>query len=250
MRNVAAAMNMSSNNRSVTDIIWSCFATVFACTWVSLHPNIPHPDATEWHIRRHRFLMMLCGLIAPELIVLFALREWLGARTLVKRMKGAAHRVNITFMPSWATPIDKGITGFTMVHAHFMLMGGFMLHSDDGTRVGVIEDCNELVHLVRDYDVALPTTEEIRDRSKGDGLSKALVVGQCGWFMLQLLSRCLNDLAITEIELVTLAFAALNGVIYFLWWEKPLNVCYGAHVAPQEQKRGEFSFAIIVFRIG
>lgn len=31
-----AALDISSNDRSVTDIIWSCLATVFACTWVSV----------------------------------------------------------------------------------------------------------------------------------------------------------------------------------------------------------------------
>lgn len=83
----------SANDRSVTGIVWSCLATVFACTWVSVHPNIPHPDDTEWQIRRHRFLMMLCGLIAPELIVLWALRQWIGAHFLVRKMKGMSQPV-------------------------------------------------------------------------------------------------------------------------------------------------------------
>lgn len=77
-----------SNDRSVTNVVWSCLATVFACTWVSVHPNIPHPGATEWQIRRYRFLAMICGLIAPELIVLWALRQWMGSRFLVNKMKG------------------------------------------------------------------------------------------------------------------------------------------------------------------
>lgn len=109
-----------------------------------------------------------------------------------------------------------------------------MLHLN-GARVSVIDDCNDLAHLILDCNVTLPTAEEIRDRSKGDGLSKAFVVGQCGWFILQLLSRWINGLAITEIEIVTLAFAALNGIIYFLWWKKPLNVRYGVQVTFQMQ---------------
>ncbi|KAF8641438.1 hypothetical protein AX16_009951 [Volvariella volvacea WC 439] len=31
---------------------------------------------------------------------------------------------------------------------------------------------------------------------------------------------------ITELELVTLAFATLNFITYFLWWSKPLNAEY------------------------
>jgi hypothetical protein len=79
---------ISANDRSVINILWSCLSTVFACTWVSVHPNIPHPDATEWQVRRRRSLTMFCGLIAPELIVLWALRQWIGARVLVRKMKG------------------------------------------------------------------------------------------------------------------------------------------------------------------
>ncbi|KAF5326786.1 hypothetical protein D9619_004211 [Psilocybe cf. subviscida] len=206
--------NISINERSVTDIIWSCLATIFACPWVSVHPNIPHPDATEWQIRRQRFLLMICGLIAPELIVLWALRQWIGARSLVRKME------------------EKSVLGFTSAHGHFLQMGGFMLYSDE-TRIGVIEDGNELVSCLqwpRGSKFLLPTTAQIHDKSKGDGLSKGLVVVQAGWFIMQCISRWATGLAITEAELVTLALAALNGIIYFLWWHKPLDVRYAIPV--------------------
>ena len=44
------------------------------------------------------------------------------------------------------------------------------------------------------------------------------------WFIAQCLSRPAQGLIITEIELITLAIAALNGILYFLWWNKPLDV--------------------------
>jgi hypothetical protein len=31
-------------------------------------------------------------------------------------------------------------------------------------------------------------------------------------------------LALTELEVVTLAYAVLNGITYFFWWDKPLDV--------------------------
>ncbi|KAF5318120.1 hypothetical protein D9619_012245 [Psilocybe cf. subviscida] len=205
MPNVSAALATSPNDRSVTDIIWSCLATVFACTWVSVHPNIPHPDATDWQIRRHRALLMLCGLVAPELIVLWALRQWMSARYIVRQMK------------------EGSVCGFTMVHGHFMQMGGFMQSASGGNPAQVVLDYTE----IKRSSLKLPTAGEIRDRSKGDGLSKALVVGQTAWFVAQCVSRWAIGLAVTEAELVTLAFAALNGVIYFLWWHKPQDVRYG-----------------------
>ncbi|KAF5318142.1 hypothetical protein D9619_012228 [Psilocybe cf. subviscida] len=219
LRDAAMTMANSANDRSVTSILWSCLATVFACTWVSVHPNIPHPNATAWKIRRHRLFLMICGLIAPEVIILWALRQWMGARCLVRKMK------------------EKNIHEFTVVHGHFMQMGGFMLHSR-GARIGVIEDYNQLASCIIDGKFSLPTAEEIQDRSKGDSLSKALIVGQTAWFVAQCLFRWIAGLAITEMELLTLAFAALNGIIYFLWWNKPLDVRYAVQVFRQAEDNG------------
>ena len=68
------------------------------------------------------------------------------------------------------------------------------------------------------------TKRQIEDKSKGDGLSKGLVVLQTSWFVIQCVARAIAGMVITELELVTLSFAILNGVLYFLWWNKPLNV--------------------------
>ena len=68
------------------------------------------------------------------------------------------------------------------------------------------------------------TMEEIQDRSKGDGFSKTIATGQTLWFVVQCLTRRAEDLDITLVELLTLSLAVLNGVMYFLWWHKPLDV--------------------------
>ena len=73
-------------------------------------------------------------------------------------------------------------------------------------------------------DFPLITEEEIEDRSKADSLAKVIAVSQTTWFIAQCISRTAQGLITAEIELITLAFAALNGILYFLWWNKPLNV--------------------------
>ncbi|KAI9507952.1 hypothetical protein F5148DRAFT_1014365 [Russula earlei] len=65
--------------------------------------------------------------------------------------------------------------------------------------------------------------EEIEDKSKGDVISKGLVILQTCWFVTQCIARGAQGLPITELELVTVSFATLNRVMYVLWWEKPLN---------------------------
>jgi hypothetical protein len=103
-------------------------------------------------------------------------------------------------------------------------MGGFMLY--DGDQKSHILRPEHLESLSGAGKIDFPpiTIEEIQDRSKGDGLSKGLVVIQTGWFVLQCIARGVEHLPITELELVTIAFATLNFATYGLWWHKPLNV--------------------------
>ena len=74
--------------------------------------------------------------------------------------------------------------------------------------------------------IAIPMVKEsdIEDRSKADALSKALVIVQTTWFVTQCIARKQQGLVIPQFELVTAALAVLNGIMYFLWWHKPLNV--------------------------
>ena len=68
------------------------------------------------------------------------------------------------------------------------------------------------------------TVEEIEDRSKADGFSKTIALGQTLWFVTQCIARRAQHLDLTLVELLTLSLAVLNGVMYFLWWNKPMDV--------------------------
>ena len=70
------------------------------------------------------------------------------------------------------------------------------------------------------------TEADIKDRSmtKGDFLSKLIAIFQTAWFILQCIARGHQGFALTELELVTLAFACLNTITYGFWWHKPLGV--------------------------
>lgn len=74
------------------------------------------------------------------------------------------------------------------------------------------------------------TEDDIFDKSKGDFLTKLLVVLQTTWFIAQCLVRWAAGLIVTELEVVTLAFAILNIVTYSLWWHKPQNVQTAIHI--------------------
>ncbi|TFK34894.1 hypothetical protein BDQ12DRAFT_656310 [Crucibulum laeve] len=189
--------------RSLWDIVWSCVATTFLCTWVTVHPNVPAPNEDWWWIAWRRFKAMYWSLAAPELTIVWAMQQWGTARALRDRYK--AH-------------------GWTMVHGHFLQMGGFMLYEDGKPIMTLFED--HFDQLLNDGAIDFPTIseEEINDRSKGDALSKGLALFQTLWFIAQCIARPAQDLALTEIELTTLAIAVLSAVMYFFWWDKPLDV--------------------------
>jgi hypothetical protein len=84
-----------SDQRSIWDILWSCLATIFACSWVSIHPNIPGPNESSWRIFLRRLELMFWAVIGPELIITWALRQWLGARHLEKIYKGELSNSNV-----------------------------------------------------------------------------------------------------------------------------------------------------------
>ena len=80
--------------------------------------------------------------------------------------------------------------------------------------------------LTRDdiYSFPMPTEAEIKDKGKSDWLAKSLVLLQTSWFVMQCIARGIKHLPVTHLEIVTLAYAAMNFVIYVFWWNKPLNV--------------------------
>ncbi|TFK50292.1 hypothetical protein OE88DRAFT_1631560 [Heliocybe sulcata] len=191
------------NCRTLYNIVWSCIVTIFACTWVAIHPNIPPQDAHWAHKLGRRVVTTVYAIIAPECVVLWAAKQWFTSRRLAEKYK-RKH-------------------GWTQTHGFFTIMGGFLpllstpVHRDTG------------VHAAPSLDIStLPfpdiTSREIQDRSKGDWFSKGAAILQTSWFLVQCIARRIQRLTLTELELATCAFAVLNAVVYGLWWNKPKAV--------------------------
>ncbi|TFK58067.1 hypothetical protein BDN72DRAFT_866247, partial [Pluteus cervinus] len=179
-----------------------CVLTVFACVYTALHPNIPDPEAKLWKK------------ISPEAVIWWAMRQWYGARSI-------ARDVNY-----WKPELK-----WTMTHGHFVQMGGLEAIHPDGRRevLDPADLCSnwKINYLDRgsiDLDELQFPKKQVQDRSKGDFLSKGLVALQTSWFVLECIARFQQHLPITELEIVTLAFAVLNIITYGFWWDKPLNV--------------------------
>ena len=115
-------------------------------------------------------------------------------------------------------------------------MGGFHLfkrssEEKSGTQA-ISQESDDPLHpllasdLTHDdiYSFSMPTEAEIKDRGKSDWLAKSLVLLQTSWFVIQCIARGIKHLPVTHLEIMTLAYAAMNFVIYVFWWNKPLNV--------------------------
>lgn len=74
-----------SSSRTTWDIIRSCFVTIFACIWLAVHPNIPRPFTPWYDSTCRRVAFMLFALVAPEMIVAFAIRQWWAAGILAQK---------------------------------------------------------------------------------------------------------------------------------------------------------------------
>ena len=82
------------DQRTMWDILWSCLATIFSCSWVSVHPNIPGPNESSWRILLRRLELMFWAVFSPEMIITWALRQWLGARHIEKLYIGELLKSN------------------------------------------------------------------------------------------------------------------------------------------------------------
>ncbi|KIK64239.1 hypothetical protein GYMLUDRAFT_436794 [Collybiopsis luxurians FD-317 M1] len=211
----AESSSLTLPTRSTSGIVWSCISTIFICTWVAVHPNVPAIHASDRELFWRRVKILAVALIAPEFIIIWAANQLRSAWYALRKL----HEFD-------------ACRHWTMTHGMFLVMGGFMLADPTGKHIQVLHR-RHLERLLRTGDVSLPhiLESEIMDRSKGDALAKTLVLIQTTWFITQVVSRVVLHLPITELELTTVAFALLNFFTYALWWKKPLDVRYPVTVA-------------------
>jgi hypothetical protein len=82
--------------RTIWELVYSSSAMIFACIWISLHPNVPGRRDGRIGRLKPRIWLMLIAFIAPEIIVLFALRQRSVARALYKSTSSTSLRSTIS----------------------------------------------------------------------------------------------------------------------------------------------------------
>ena len=194
------------NNRGTIDIIWSCLATIFLCTWTVLCLNIPAESDSQLMFLGRKFRWMILAIIVPEFLLGFAAGQFENAYKAVDAFK------------------DLGFPDWTMQQAFFAEMGGFVLHPKDSTPFPV--NNRHIQWLVVNGFMEMPqvTTRNIWDRSKADHLIKSIVCVQICWLMITVIARAIQKLAITTLELGTVSIVFCTVATFFCWLQKPADV--------------------------
>ncbi|KZP06874.1 hypothetical protein FIBSPDRAFT_763657 [Athelia psychrophila] len=229
--------------RTMDQIVVSCLVTILACVWFAVHRNVPAPKPKPYRhgnvfmqtVRRARDLILdqresaivfVVALLAPEWILAWALRQAIAAWNLTEKLERAKLEAiktqnkiysMVSRLERDAEAVAGSSDGWGMSHAFLAVMGGFLFYDGHGPLRPLSP--NDVVELVRRGHLVPPTAEEISNQSKGDALSKGVAIIQTLWFAMQCIVRHTEDLPVTSLEIMTLAYTVMTVAMYIAWWD-------------------------------
>ena len=197
------------NGRGTLDIICACVLTIFLCCWTSVCVNVPSLKGKRFDHFREKLFVACIGILGPEFLILLAMGQWESARRSVKKFNAA----------------ELSKKKWTMRQAFFADMGGYLLRAVDYEDPFPIH-AEQLYFLVSEGYFGCPTIDEadIDDKNKRDGLARLLTVLQALIFGASTIARFSQHLAITTLEITTLAFIFADVGTSFFWKHKPQGI--------------------------
>lgn len=115
------------------------------------------------------------------------------------------------------------LLGMTTRHRFLILMGGFHYFNDSGKSYSPAVQY-QIAESVRKGKLELPTIEEIQDKTKDNPVTRLFVLIQTSWFITQCVSRGIESMHVTKLEILTMAYIMVNVSLFIAWWHKPRNV--------------------------
>ncbi|KAK0673195.1 hypothetical protein QBC41DRAFT_187358, partial [Cercophora samala] len=124
---------------------------------------------------------------------------------------------------------------WTTTHGFFLDMGGMAFNTQllpdnqkfiPGGKEQVSLTWEGLQVLASATPELFPLLEKnsIYDKSKANGLAKALACLQAVWFVVQCIFRLADGISISALELNTFCHAIFALIAYCFWWHKPYDV--------------------------
>ena len=109
---------------------------MFLCSWSVLCMNVPGPDDSRFQVFKRKLYMTALAFLGPEFIFQIALGQFVSARHSIKDFHASGYK-------QW-----------TMTHAFYADMGGFILHTKDWVPFPI--DAKQLYYLVTEGHVKFP----------------------------------------------------------------------------------------------
>lgn len=192
--------------RGTWGILCTCLIANFFCTYTLLCLNIPAPSDTWPILLRRRVIWMVLAILGPEIVLTYAAGQWSRARQSVEAFN------------------RSGYGQWTMRLGFFADMGGFALEPKGGQSFPL--NAKQLHWLIDEGHIEYPAVrpEEIWDKSKQDYLVKIITLVQVTYLVVECIGRTAQGLAITTLELNTLAIVICSLMTAFTWLHKPADV--------------------------
>ncbi|KAF9693345.1 hypothetical protein EKO04_008803 [Ascochyta lentis] len=305
--------------RGTTTVLYSCLCTIFACTYTSLHLNVPSPRDSKWTKLLRKAKWMALTILFPEFAfakavceLQMAAADWCGlkaasdnksfnwtfprskvipiinkvfqffireqplrspiiegkSRHEARKQRSATEQGPACTPPATSVKESKQDTGisheasetanelfnaspacslqfhqrksqeWTLAHSYFANMGGFvLLQKTSGTYSfitgnGLLECClPEGVNALSNVQLS---KSELLDKAKADVIAKTVAIFQTFVLVLSVLTRVGRRLPISQLEICTVAFAALNFATYLSNLSKPKDVEIPVYITPTE----------------
>ena len=240
------------NLRGTLDLVFECAFTIFVCTWTANHINVPpYQSSAGWRFW-YKLRIMLLSLLTPEYTAGIAATELRTAVVLTKRMHQLGYDqwdIKHSFFVAmggymiecenhWSPlPVDTFIK---------LLEGGLL---EVGTPEHEREDTSKTDETDEKFgsgtvtqekgpslsgNVPLPGTsnpvvlpwmrsEDIDNLSHADYMLKAVACIQIMWLVVQCIGRLAQNLALSQLEATTVAYASCALFAYAAWWHKPYD---------------------------
>ncbi|KAI5810408.1 hypothetical protein BZA77DRAFT_254877 [Pyronema omphalodes] len=243
---IAPSWVAEPKERGTMSLLSSCTFTMFLCVYTAVHLNVPPPGEKKRYFYLRKAKWVLVALLAPEVVLYTAWSQWREARWL-QTQNPQDH----------SNPQDNKIS---LMQCFFVVMGGFVIDLNKikgaTTEFRSIPKVDQSIFISADderhakpkpltitafgfsrSDIRHTPLKSIRDKSKADVLAKGLVCFQVLWMTIQTISRKIEGLPLTVLEIHTLVHVVCAIFMYVLWFEKPVDVLDAIEITDQEAIR-------------
>ncbi|OCK96707.1 uncharacterized protein K441DRAFT_551251 [Cenococcum geophilum 1.58] len=206
--------------RGTLELLFSCVITLVLCVWTTVHVNI-EPENSNWIWERARKIWWACvTLVIPEGALVIAMNERTTADLLCKEVNRIIekHKNQLPGVEEWEIALG-----------YYAVMGGFVVPEKVYDTVlkeippaerGTIKRLTLTPHGL----LSLITAKEVLDKSNANTLTKAIVVWQALWMIVQVIGRTASHFPVTLLELHTVLHTFCAVAMYITWWHKPVDI--------------------------